>query len=60
MRIGEITSGGFGPSVNAPVAMGYVERPFSADGTPLELLVRNKGLAARVAPLPFQPHRYAR
>jgi aminomethyltransferase len=58
--IGEITSGGFGPSVNGPVAMGYVAREHAADGTPLELLVRGKPLAARVAALPFTPHRYAR
>jgi aminomethyltransferase len=58
--IGEITSGGFGPSVNGPVAMGYVARAHAADGTPLELLVRGKPLAARVAALPFTPHRYAR
>lgn len=58
--IGEITSGGFGPSVNGPVAMGYVARDHAADGTPLELMVRGKALAAHVAPLPFHPHRYAR
>lgn len=58
--IGEITSGGFGPSVNGPVAMGYVAREYAADGTPLELMVRGKALAAHVAPLPFHPHRYAR
>ena len=58
--IGEVTSGGFGPSANAPVAMGYVARGSAADGTPLELMVRGKALAARVAPLPFIPHRYAR
>ena len=57
---GEITSGGFGPSVNGPVAMGYVARRQAADGTPLELMVRGKALAANVAPLPFHPHRYAR
>ena len=60
LDIGEITSGGFGPSVNAPVAMGYVAREHAADGAPLELLVRGKGLSAHVAPLPFHPHRYAR
>lgn len=58
--IGKITSGGFGPSVNGPVAMGYVARDHAADGTPLELMVRGKALAAHVAPLPFHPHRYAR
>jgi len=58
--IGEITSGGFGPSANAPVAMGYVARDRAADGTPLALMVRGKALPAVVAPLPFVPHRYAR
>jgi aminomethyltransferase len=58
--VGEVTSGGFGPSVNGPVAMGYVARARAADGTPLDLMVRGKPLAARVAPLPFIPHRYAR
>ncbi len=58
--VGEITSGGFGPSVNGPVAMGYVARAHAADGAPLELLVRGKALPAAVAPLPFHPHRYAR
>lgn len=58
--IGEITSGGFGPSVGAPVAMGYVARDAAADGTALDLMVRDKPLPARVTPMPFQPHRYAR
>lgn len=58
--VGEVTSGGFGPSVGAPVAMGYVARPHAADGTALDLIVRDKALPARVAPMPFQPHRYAR
>ena len=58
--VGEITSGGFGPSANGPVAMGYVARAQAADGTPVELMVRGKPLPARVAPLPFIPHRYAR
>jgi aminomethyltransferase len=58
--IGRITSGGFGPSLNAPVAMGYIDRAFAADGTEIDLLVRGKILAARVAPMPFVPHRYKR
>ena len=60
IAIGEITSGGFGPSVNGPVAMGYVARGHAADGTALELMVRGKAIPARVAPLPFHPHRYVR
>jgi aminomethyltransferase len=57
---GTITSGGFGPSLNAPIAMGYVRRDLAADGTRLSLLVRGKQLAATVAPMPFVPHRYKR
>jgi len=60
VTIGEVTSGGFGPSLNAPVAMGYVTRPQAADGTALELMVRGRAIPARVAPTPFVPHRYKR
>ena len=58
--IGMITSGGFGPSCNAPVAMGYVRADHAADGTSINLMVRGKPLPARVAPTPFVPHRYVR
>jgi aminomethyltransferase len=58
--VGEVTSGGFGPSLNGPMAMGYVARAHAADGTALELMVRGRPLPARVVPLPFVPHRYAR
>jgi aminomethyltransferase len=58
--IGKITSGGFGPSLGAPIAMGYVETAFAADGTGIDLLVRGKALPARIAPMPFVPHRYKR
>ncbi|MGC6512774.1 MAG: glycine cleavage system aminomethyltransferase GcvT [Parvibaculales bacterium] len=58
--IGEITSGGFGPSVNGPVAMGYVADEFSKDGTRINLLVRGKSMPAQVATMPFVPHRYYR
>jgi len=57
---GIVTSGGFGPSVNGPVAMGYVRRDLSADGTKLILIVRGKSVPATVVPLPFTPHRYIR
>jgi aminomethyltransferase len=59
-EIGTVTSGGFGPSVNGPVAMGYVEAASAAPGTPLTLMVRGKPLPARIVPLPFAPHHYAR
>jgi aminomethyltransferase len=58
--IGRITSGGFGPSRNGPVAMGYVESAFAADGTGIDLIVRGKPNPARVAPMPFVAHRYKR
>ena len=58
--IGSVTSGGFGPSLGGPMAMGYVARPHATDGTPIELIVRGRPLAARIAPMPFVPHRYAR
>jgi aminomethyltransferase len=58
--VGEITSGGFGPTVGGPVAMGYVVRDFIAVGTPLSLVVRDKPIAAEVVKMPFAPHRYKR
>jgi aminomethyltransferase len=58
--IGLVTSGGFGPSVNAPVSMGYVTAAHAAPGTRIELIVRGKARPAEVAPLPFVPTRYKR
>lgn len=58
--VGHITSGGFGPSVNAPIAMGYVRPDLAEDGTKLTLMVRGRPLPATVVPMPFVPHRYAR
>ncbi|WP_428487342.1 glycine cleavage system aminomethyltransferase GcvT [Rhodopila sp.] len=57
---GTITSGGFGPSVNGPIAMGYVRKDLAADGTSLNLIVRGKAVPATVVPLPFTPHQYIR
>jgi aminomethyltransferase len=57
-RIGTVTSGGFGPSVEAPVAMGYVAASAAKAGTRVGLVVRGNTLAATVAPMPFAPHRY--
>jgi aminomethyltransferase len=58
--IGIVTSGGFGPSVGAPIAMGFVRRAYAAVGTPIGLMVRGKPLSARVVALPFHPHAYYR
>ena len=58
--IGRVTSGGFGPSLGAPVAIGYVATKHAALGTPLALAVRGAAHPAHVAALPFVPHRYHR
>jgi aminomethyltransferase len=58
--IGHVTSGGFGPSVGGPIAMGYVEAAHTPLGTALSLVVRGVARPARVVPLPFVPHRYHR
>jgi aminomethyltransferase len=59
-EIGRVTSGGFGPTVGGPVAMGYVNRRFAEPGTPVVLVVRGKELVGKVVALPFVPHRYHR
>ncbi|MBX9908567.1 MAG: glycine cleavage system aminomethyltransferase GcvT [Beijerinckiaceae bacterium] len=58
--VGKVTSGGFGPTLNAPCAMGYVAKAHSAPGTQLDLIVRGRPLPAVVAPMPFVPNRYKR
>ena len=59
-HIGVVTSGGFSPSLEQPIAVAYVATEQSAPGTALEIEVRGKRLAAIVTPLPFVPHRYHR
>ena len=59
-QVGVVTSGGFAPSLNAPIAMAYVETPLAADGTALEIDVRGKRIAARVVPMPFRQKNYVR
>ena len=58
--VGRVTSGGFGPTVQAPVALGYVEAALAAPGTELDVVVRGKPLPARVATLPFVPAGFRR
>jgi aminomethyltransferase len=58
--IGRVTSGGFGPSIGAPIAMGYVSRDHAEIGAPVGLVVRGKPLPATVDVLPFHPHAYYR
>lgn len=59
-QIGVVTSGSFGPTVSAPVAMGYVETAFTTPGTRVAVDVRGKALPATIAEMPFVPHRYYR
>jgi aminomethyltransferase len=59
-QIGTVTSGGFGPSLNAPVAMGYVPTALASSGTQLFAEVRGQRLPLRVAATPFVPNTYKR
>ena len=59
-RIGEVTSGLLGPSVNQPIAMGYVMPGYAAIGTQVQALVRGKAVPMEVVALPFVPNRYYR
>ncbi len=58
--IGQVTSGGFAPSLGAPVAMGYVDSDQATLGTQLWARVRDKRVAVTVAKMPFVPQRYYR
>ena len=59
-KIGVITSGGFGPTVNGPIAMGYVETAFAEVGTQVNLIVRGQALPAHIIKLPFIPNHFKR
>jgi len=59
-QVGTVTSGGFSPSLQQPIAMGYVSAASAAAGTTLQIEVRGKRLDAVVTPMPFVPHRYVR
>lgn len=58
--VGQVTSGGFGPSIERPMAMGYVPQALSAAGTTLYGEVRGRRLPVTVAALPFRPSTYKR
>ena len=58
--IGRVTSGGFSPSLQRPIAMAYVAGPFAEDGGELKLQQRGKLFEATVTAMPFVPHRYHR
>ena len=58
--VGVVTSGGFGPSVEAPIAMGYLPAALATPGTRLAGEVRGKHLPVTVCALPFRPSTYKR
>lgn len=58
--VGKVTSGGFAPSLGAPIAMGLVSSTHAAIGSVLEAEVRGKRIPVTVAAMPFVPHRYHR
>ena len=58
--VGVVTSGGFSPSLGAPIAMGYVPPSLARPGTELAVLVRGRAQPAEVTALPFVAHRYVR
>lgn len=59
-QIGVVTSGGFGPTVGGPIAMGYVESRFAELDTAICVDLRGKEIAGRIVSMPFAPHRYYR
>jgi aminomethyltransferase len=59
-RVGIVTSGGFGPTLGAPVAMGYVATAAAVLGTKLEAVVRGERVPLEVTNMPAVPHRYLR
>ncbi|MDB5708870.1 MAG: glycine cleavage system protein [Sphingomonas bacterium] len=59
-EVGKVTSGGFAPSVGAPIAMAYVPAAMAAPGTKIQLTQRGKVHQATVTAMPFIPHRYVR
>ena len=59
-EIGQVTSGGFSPSLERPIAMAYVPSELSAEGTKLTAQQRGKPFSATVTAMPFVPHNYRR
>jgi aminomethyltransferase len=60
VKIGHVTSGGFGPTLARPICMGYVQAAVSAVGTVLFADIRGKQARVEVVTLPFVPHTYRR
>lgn len=59
-EIGVVTSGGYGPTIGGPIAMGYVDADHVEPKTVVNVIVRGKPMRGRLVKLPFVPHRYAK
>jgi aminomethyltransferase len=59
-KVGEVTSGLLGPTIDKPIAMGYVDAAHAATGTRLNAIVRGKAVPMEIVPMPFVPQRYHR
>jgi len=59
-EVGKVTSGGFSPSLEAPIAMAYVPLAYAAPGRRVSLAARGRIFTGTVTPMPFVPHRYKR
>ena len=59
-KVGIVTSGGFGPTCEAPVAMGYIDPDVADDGSRLIAHARDKEFPCQIAALPFVQHKYKR
>jgi aminomethyltransferase len=57
-RVGEVTSGGFGPTIGGAIALGYVEADSSVTDTAVSVMIRDKEIPAKITKLPFVPHNY--
>ena len=60
LRLGEVTSGLLGPTIDKPIAMGYLPPELAAPGTHVQAIVRGKPVPMEVSPMPFVPNRYYR
>jgi aminomethyltransferase len=59
-EVGKVTSGGFSPILEAPIAMAYVPAASAEPGSDIRIASRGKIFEAKVVPMPFVPHRYNR
>ncbi len=59
-KIGRVTSGSYGPSIEASIAMGYIDKTYAKIGTTIHLLIRNQLREAKIVKMPFLSHRYYR